>query len=51
MLEQARKQKSKDGQYQGTDPDTQFTVLVEHESGKQDVILAYIKAMTKLPLT
>lgn len=38
VLEQARKQKSKDGQ--GTDPNTQFMVLVEHESGKQDAILA-----------
>lgn len=38
VLEQARKQRSKDGQ--GTDPDTQFRVLVEHESGKQDASLA-----------
>lgn len=51
VLEQARKQKSKDGQYQGTDRDTQLTVLVEDESGKQDPILAYIKALTKLTLT
>lgn len=34
----ARKQKSKDGQ--GTDPDIPFMVLVEHESDKQDAILA-----------